>query len=256
MNNMKNDTSLRRALNVASHSMGSATTSPHVRVLNAIGSSIVRGDLVPGDPLPNADDWSAAHGVSRTVLREVIKVLAGKGLVESRTRVGTRVRDRRDWNFLDSDVLLWRYSEHVSVEDARSLFELRRAIEPTAGALAAMRADQQDIKVLWKHLSEMDLAGEDGARFSVPDLAFHQALLRMSGNELIGSLAALIETALTISFRLTDANPRGHRHSLALHRAVVTAIERRDAAMASSALSQLLDEAEEDVRAALTGTNP
>jgi len=150
---------------------------------------------LPGDQLPNADDWSAAYGVSRTVLREAIKVLAGKGMVESRPRTGTRVRPRKDWNFLDPDVLVWRYGSRTTIEEARSLFELRRAIEPTAGALAAQRATVKQISELRLLLVEMETAGDDGERFAIPDLAFHQAILRMSGNELIGSLAALIETA-------------------------------------------------------------
>jgi DNA-binding FadR family transcriptional regulator len=220
-------------------------------VLNQVGQSIVRGELVPGDPLPNADDWSAAHGVSRTVLREVIKVLAGKGMVESRPRTGTRVRPRNDWNFLDPDVLAWRYSTTTNSDEARSLFELRRAIEPMAGALAAKRATQAQIAELRQFLAEMEKVADDGERFAEPDLAFHQAILRMTGNELIGSLAALVETALIMSFRLSNDNPDGQRHSLPLHRQVVECIANHDPDGASNALIALLDQAEEDVRRAL-----
>jgi len=253
MNSMKNtkNANVRPALTAPLRMEGMAGSSLHTRVLNEIGQSIVRGDLLPGDPLPNADDWSAAHGVSRTVLREVIKVLAGKGMVESRPKIGTRVRPRKDWNFLDPDVLLWRYGGRTTAEDARSLFELRRAIEPTAGALAAERATAAEIKQLRDLLAEMERAGDDGARFAVPDLAFHQAILRMSGNELIGSLAALIETALVISFRLSDDNPQGQSHSLPLHQQVVESMANRDSAGASKALVSLLDGAEEDVKRAL-----
>lgn len=251
MNNMKNRDVLSGTLMMAPRMEGSAGTSLHARVLNEIGQSIVRGELVPGDPLPNADDWSAAHGVSRTVLREVIKVLAGKGMVESRPKIGTRVRPRKDWNFLDPDVLVWRYGARTTAEDARSLFELRRAIEPTAGALAAERATREQVQELRLLIAEMEKAGDDGGRFAVPDLAFHQAILRMSGNELIGSLAALIETALVISFRLSDDNPQGQSHSLPLHQQVVESIAKRDPNAASKALVCLLDQAEEDVRRAL-----
>lgn len=247
---MKNGGMFSRLM-VGSRLEGPPGTSLHGRVLNEIGQSIVRGELAPGDQLPNADDWSAAHGVSRTVLREAIKVLAGKGIVESRPRIGTRVRPRKDWNFLDPDVLVWRYGSRTTAEEARSLFELRRAIEPAAGALAAERATEKQIADLRRLLVEMERAGDDGERFAVPDLAFHQAILRMSGNELIGSLAALIETALVISFRLSDDNPQGQRHSLPLHRQVVENIARRDAAATSTALIALLDQAEDDVKRAL-----
>lgn len=220
-------------------------------VLNQIGQGIVRGEFAPGDPLPNADDWSAAHGVSRTVLREVVKVLAGKGMVESRPKTGMRVRPRSDWNFLDPDVLAWRYSGVVSGDDVRELFELRRAIEPMAGTLAAARATPEQVAELEAVLAEMEKVVDDGERFAEPDLAFHQAILRMTGNELIGSLAALIETALLMSFRLSNDNPSGQRHSMPLHREVARNIATGDGEGARRALSALLDQAEEDVRRAI-----
>ncbi|RWF40725.1 MAG: FadR family transcriptional regulator, partial [Mesorhizobium sp.] len=107
--------------------VSSGSTALHATVVEQIGLRIVQGDFLPGEALPNADDSSEMLGVSRTVLREAIKVLAGKGLVESRPKTGTRVRPRSDWNFLDPDVLSWRYAGGVSAEDVRALFELRRA---------------------------------------------------------------------------------------------------------------------------------
>jgi DNA-binding FadR family transcriptional regulator len=229
-------------------STGLASGGLHATVLNQIGQRIVRGDFVPGDPLPNADDWSAAHGVSRTVLREVIKVLAGKGLIESRPKTGTKVRPRSQWNFLDPDVLAWRYAAAGSGEDVRSLFELRRAIEPMAAGLAAERATPEQINELEAVLVEMEEAADDSERFAEPDLVYHQSILRMTGNELIGSLAALIETALVTSFRLTNDLPEGQRPSVPLHREVVRKIAARDAEGARSAMLTLIDKAEEDVR--------
>lgn len=220
-------------------------------VLNQVGQRILRGDLVPGAALPNAEDWSAAEGVSRTVLREALKVLAGKGLVESRPKTGTRVRPRAHWNFLDPDVLAWRYATAAGGDDARTLFELRRAIEPMAAALAAERATPEQVRELETVLAEMEEAADDAERFAEPDLVFHQSILRMTGNELIGSLAAVIETALVMSFRLSNDNPRGQRHSLPLHRDVVRHIAAKDAESARRALLTLLDQAEEDVRRSL-----
>jgi DNA-binding FadR family transcriptional regulator len=235
----------------AGRSAGPVSGSLHAMVLNEIGQAIVRGDLAPGDPLPNADDWSAMQGVSRTVLREVIKVLAGKGLIEARPRTGTRVRPRTHWNFLDPDVLAWRYGTASSRDDARALFELRRAIEPMAAELAAGRAGPPQIKELEDLLAEMERVADDGERFTVPDLAFHQAILRMTGNELMGSLAALIETALLMSFRLSNENPRGNRHSMPLHRKVAARIAAGDGAGARRAMLTLIDDAEIDVAQAI-----
>jgi DNA-binding FadR family transcriptional regulator len=230
---------------------GSAVASLHAKVLDEIGRAIVRGELAPGDPMPNADDWGAAHGVSRTVMREVMKVLAGKGMVESRPKIGTRIRERSAWNFLDPDVLAWRYSSTSSLEDARALFELRRGIEPLAAALAARRRRPDDIARLYTLYERMEQAADDNDRFTDADLAFHQAILRMTGNELVGSLAALTETAMVISFRLSDDNPLGQRPSLPLHKRVCDCIAARDEDGVRAAITDLLDLAEEDVRRSL-----
>lgn len=227
----------------------------HASVVEQIGRRIVRGDFPPGEALPNADDSSEMLGVSRTVLREAIKTLAGKGLVESRPRTGTRVRPRNEWNFLDPDVLSWRYAGQIYSDDITALFELRRAIEPMSAALAAQRATPSQIAELEAALDEMARAGDDGDKFAKPDLVFHQAILRLTGNEMIGSLAALIETALVTSFRLSNDNPHGQTHSLPLHREVVERIKAGDGPGAQTALLVLIDKAEEDVRRAVTQRN-
>lgn len=225
--------------------------SLHGALLNRLGTDILRGDLPPGTQLANVEDLSATYGVSRTVIREVIRVLTDKGMLEARPRTGTRVRARMHWNFLDPDVLAWRYGSASEPADTRALFELRRAIEPAAGALAAERATPEQIEELEGYYALMDLHADDNARFAEPDLAFHQLILRMTGNELIGSLGALTEAALVISFRLTDANPLGQRPSLPLHRKVIECIKQRDSAGAHDALLRLLDDAETDVQRAI-----
>ncbi|MER9291718.1 FadR/GntR family transcriptional regulator [Mesorhizobium sp. M7A.F.Ca.US.010.02.1.1] len=235
--------------------VSSGSTALHATVVEQIGLRIVQGDFLPGEALPNADDSSEMLGVSRTVLREAIKVLAGKGLVESRPKTGTRVRPRADWNFLDPDVLSWRYAGGVSADDVRALFELRRAIEPMSAALAAQRATPAQIAEINAALAEMEAVVDDGDRFAKPDLLFHQTILRMTGNELIGSLAALVETALVMSFRLSNDNPDGQRHSLPLHREVAEKIASGDATGAQNALLVLIDNAEEDVRRSVQSRN-
>jgi DNA-binding FadR family transcriptional regulator len=229
--------------------------SLYASLLNQLGVRILRGDLPPGTQLDNVEDLSAAYGVSRTVMREVIRVLVDKGMLESRPRTGTRVRPRGDWNFLDPDILSWRYGPTTDAADTRALFELRRAIEPAAGALAARRASPEQIAELEGYFALMEQFADDGPRFAEPDLAFHQLILRMTGNELIGSLAALTEAAVVTSFRLSDANPLGQRPSLPLHRRVIECIKARDADGARAALLKLLDDAELDVERAI-GTQP
>ena len=225
--------------------------SLYASLLQQLGSRILRGDLPPGTQLDNVEELSAAHGVSRTVMREVIRVLTDKGMLESRPRTGTRVRPRDAWNFLDPDLLAWRYGATSERVDTQALFELRRAIEPAAGALAAQRATAEQIAELEGYFALMEQYADDGPRFAEPDLAFHQLILRMTGNELIGSLAALMAAALAMSFRLSDANPLGQRPSLPLHRQVIDCIRNRDADGARDALLRLLDDAERDVARAI-----
>lgn len=230
--------------------------SLHGRVAAEIGERIVRGQLKPGDVLPNEEEWSRRLGVSRTVLREAIKVLAAKGLIESRPKTGTRVRPREYWNFLDPDMLSWRLTARGLGDDPDELFELRRMIEPAACALAAERATLAQLGVLDQALRGMAFAGEDGELWVAPDLLFHQTILRMTGNELIASLAALIEAALTMSFRLSNTNPAGQSHSLPLHRAVAEAIRARDGARARKAMVVLINRSQDDVRRALAARKP
>lgn len=230
------------------HAEDSGYGTLHHSVVEQIGKRIVYGEFQPGETLPNADDLSEMMGISRTVLREAVKVLAGKGLVVSRPKTGTRVLPRSSWNFLDSDLLMWRYSETPTEENINALFELRRAIEPMAAGLAARNASPEQIETMKDALEAMEAAGDDGELFAKPDLVFHQTILRMTGNELIGSLGALIETALMISFRLSDRNPSGQRHSLPMHQDVLRWIAEGDGPRAERAVLALIDGAEEDVR--------
>lgn len=253
---MKNEKSFSVARATRASQAGSSSSSSlHSSVVEQIGSRIVQGEFPPGEALPNADDSAEMLGVSRTVLREAIKVLAGKGLVESRPKTGTRVRPRAEWNFLDPDVLSWRYAGKITPEDVTALFELRRAIEPMSANLAAQRATPEQIAEINAALVEMEAVVDDGDSFAKPDLVFHQSILRMTGNELIGSLAALIETALVLSFRLSNDNPEGQRHSLPLHRDVAEKIAAGDGAGAQKALLTLIDNAEEDVRRGVENRN-
>ena len=208
---------------------------------------ILRGDMPAGLGLPSEDVWSADLEVSRTALREAIKVLAAKGLIESRPKTGARVCPRERWNFLDPDVLAWRLAALPTEPYVRDLFDLRQVIEPSAAALAAERAQKSGVARLAAACAEMAAAGDDGEAWMVADLKFHQTLLWLTGNEMLGSLGALIETALIMSFRLSEGNPRGQRHALPLHAAVLDAVRAGDARRARDAMLVLLAHARKDV---------
>jgi DNA-binding FadR family transcriptional regulator len=225
--------------------------SLHGQVAHDLGRRILRGELAPGAVFPNEAEFSASLSVSRTALREAIKVLAAKGLVESRPKTGTRVRPRSDWNLLDPDVLAWQFAAGPFARFIKDLFELRQMIEPQAAAMAARRAGQAEIGRIEQAYRGMEEAGNDSELWIDPDLRFHQAIIRATGNELLWPLGAIIETALATSFRLSSAHWDGPIHSLPLHRAILDAIRERDPEAAHAAMQRLLADAANDVRRAL-----
>src|SRR5262249_26159016 len=203
-----------------------------------------------GAVLPNEADFSVRLRVSRTALREAIKILAAKGLVESRPKTGTRVRPRADWNLLDPDVLAWQFAAGPIAPFIKDLFELRQMIEPQAAALAARRAGAAEIERIEQAYQGMEAAGNDSNLWIDPDLRFHQAIVRATGNELLWPLAPIIETALATTFRLSSAE-NGPVHSLPLHRDILDAIRRHDPEAAHTAMCRLLEGAADDVRRVL-----
>ena len=98
------------------------------------------GELRPGATLPNSTDLARQLSIARPAMREAIKLLAGKGLLESTPRRGTVVRPRQAWNCLDEDVLSWQLRDTPNAAFMRDLYELRRIVEPEAAACAAIRA--------------------------------------------------------------------------------------------------------------------
>jgi DNA-binding FadR family transcriptional regulator len=248
---VKQIVALAHARGAGESPLGISTRSLHGQVANRIGAGILGGRFAPSAMLPNEADWSAQLGVSRTALREAIKLLSGKGLVESRPKTGTRVRPRERWNFLDPDVLAWQLAAGPADDFVRDLFELRRLIEEAAASFAARRASIADIEAIAAAYADMAAAGDDDARFIEPDLRFHRTILRAVGNEMLRALGAVVETALASSLRLSLDNPRGQRHSLPLHKAVLDAIHARAPARARRAMQRLIDHAEADVMSAL-----
>ncbi|MGK9231591.1 FadR family transcriptional regulator [Inquilinus limosus] len=229
--------------------------SLHGQIAYDIGVRIVRGDIPPGTVLPNESDLSTQFSVSRTALREAIKVLAAKGLVESRPKTGTRVRPRSEWNMLDPDLLAWQFATQPMERLAKDLFEIRQIIEPAAAAMAAERGDDGQREAISRAFADME-AAPDGDASVEPDLRFHQSILAASNNEFLQPLGALIETAMASSFRITNNAPGALQVSLPLHRAVRDAILAREPETARKAMRVLLEDAAQDMRRALPHIEP
>jgi GntR family galactonate operon transcriptional repressor len=208
-------------------------------VVEELGSRIVRGDFNPGAALPNEADLGLEYGASRSVVREAVKSLAAKGLLESRTRTGIRVLTPIHWNLLDPEVLGWRYSSMPPTEFFRELFEFRGMIEPQAAGLAAERATDAEIAEMQAAYAAMEATDQPGNPAIQADLRFHRAVLAGAHNDLLLQMGNLIGVGLTVSYRLSSES---YAVFLPLHRDVLEAIAARDVAEAQESMRHLLSE--------------
>lgn len=208
------------------------------RVVAGLGGEIARGAFPAGAALPAEPDLGLRYGASRGVVREAVKILAGKGLVSVGPRIGTRVRPRRDWSFLDHDVLAWIGRGGHDRDLMLALDETRRIIEPAAAALAAERADPEERRRIRRAYEAMAADEDDVARATEADKAFHLAILDATHNPVLGSFRPAIDVILDVVFEATVPmlGP-----NLPNHAAVAAAIEARDPAVARGAMDRLLD---------------
>jgi len=205
--------------------------------VHELGSRIVRGDFKQGDILPNEADLGRELGASRTVVREAVKSLASKGLIEPRTRVGTRVLPSSQWNLLDRDVLGWRYAAMPPMQFFQELSEMRRMVEPEAAALAAERATAEDLAVITKAYSDMEAADPSAPAAIDADIRFHRGILQSAHNALILQMGGLIGVGLLVSFRISS---RSFDAFLPQHKQVLDAIGSRDPKLARATMDHLL----------------
>jgi DNA-binding FadR family transcriptional regulator len=232
----------------------SSTKREHAGVVEEVGRRIVSGTYASGQILPREEDLATELGVSRSVMREALRVLASKGLIEARRKRGTQVLDKEFWAQLDPDVLEWRSLSFGGSDGShgpfwRDLFELRTMIEPEACALAAERATPAEVRVLQGLAREMVLTAHDAVGFRQVDLRFHHALLVASHNALLVQLSSAIETWLRISSSLGEAAHSDH--FVGEHVAVAEAIADRHPARARRAMRALIDTGSAKVAAVL-----
>jgi DNA-binding FadR family transcriptional regulator len=217
----------------------------HSQVTDRVGGSIVRGEIGIGETLPPEMQICDMMNVSRTVVREAIRTLTGKGLVESRPKSGTRVRPPEQWNQLDPDVLRWHLETTETERYLEKLFELRTAVEPTVAAIAATQAREADIARIRAGCDGMDTAKTD-EDFIVADITFHQSVYFATRNEFFWPIAQMFEVTLRKSF--TIVAPGEHRpRALAEHRAVLDAIASGDPEAARETTVVLLKHSADDL---------
>ena len=180
----------------------------HGSVAHRIATDIIKGTLPEGSLLPNEDNASASFGVSRSAYREAIRTLAAKGLVSALPKVGTRIAPRSKWHILDPDILAWQFELGASEEFIRNLFELRKIVEPSAAALAAMRRNQEQLSRLADSLARMARMNPRTGGWLNAIIAFHQELLAAGRNEAVASLWPAIQTTLRWSVKLQMMLPK------------------------------------------------
>jgi len=206
-------------------------------IADELGGRIVTGRIGPGDPFPIEAELGEEFGASRSVIREAVKSLAAKGLLESRTRTGIHVLSPEHWNLFDPQVLEWRYTAMPHDEFFRELFEIRHMIEPEAAALAAERATDGEIAAIIAAFAKMEAADPKTDAAIASDLAFHRAILAAAHNALLLQMGSLIEVGLLVSYRIST-DP--YTVFLGTHKEVALAIKARKPARACKAMDALI----------------
>jgi DNA-binding FadR family transcriptional regulator len=229
----------------------------HGHVVEELGRAIVSGEIAQGTILPGDQELMERYGVSRTVLREAMKTLAAKRLIQAKSRVGTRVLERVRWNFLDSDVMGWRLGAGMDLDFVIHLAEMRLALEPAAAALAARHATSDEIVELYSLAARMEDLNHTRESIAEADLAFHVAIAEYSRNPFMRSVSSLIEAALAVSLQLSSPalSPSGIATCAANHLRIAHAIASRDPERAASTMRLVIDDGADRIRAVLDTTN-
>ncbi|MFG2550809.1 FadR/GntR family transcriptional regulator [Streptomyces sp. NPDC048581] len=222
----------------------------HGQTVEALARRILGGRIPEGATLDLVALQSELD-VSLTALRESLKVLAAKGMVDARQKRGTFVRARADWNLLDADVLRWQFegADHATDADRtllRNLSEVRAIVEPAAVRLAAERRTDADLTALEAALEAMGERGADPGQAVEADLAFHRALLAATHNELLERMEMVIEPGLAHRDRIVHSHPHSE-DPVPAHRAVLDAVRDQDPRAAEAAMRALLAQAGRDL---------
>jgi len=202
---------------------------------------VISGELKTEDILPNEVALADKFGVSRTLIRDVLRSLEEKGLIERKPQVGTRPRNIQYWNLLDDEVLAWCCESMPQRRFYVSLLELRMVIEPQAAALAATRANDEEIQQIVNAFNRMTSKNQNGVMIdSEGDIDFHQAIIKASGNIFISQFGGIVRAALYHTIYMSVRAATDHAESIESHRLLLEAIERRNPEQSYMAMSRVL----------------
>lgn len=237
------------------HNTGRSVRIPQA-IAQQLGTAILSGEYQPGDALSGEIEQALALGISRTPYREAIRILAAKGLLESRPKAGTRVTSKARWNLLDPDVLAWMFTGTPDPGFIRDLFELRGLLEPAAAGFAAERRSAAQLEQMRTAIAGMREHGLRSDAGQAADQQFHRAVLAASGNLALASLASSVGAAVHWTTHFKQRASKRPRDPLPEHETVYQAIADGDAPAAGAAMVELLRLAFEDMAAALPGKTP
>ncbi len=220
----------------------------HGSIARKLGVAIVAGRIKPGETLDNEVDSSEQMSVSRTAYREAVRILAAKGLVESRPKRGTQVCPKEAWHLLDPEVLAWFFESRPSQDFLMGLFELRLIIEPAAAALAADRRTPDDLARMRDALQRMERHGLAVADGQTADREFHDAILTATRNPALVALSSGIGAAVRWTTIFKQRKRRLPRDPMPDHWRVFDALAAGRAEAARLAMRDLVALALEDTK--------
>lgn len=217
-------------------------------VADQILDRIITGEIAIGSALPSELDIAEEAGVSRLTVREALKALRAKNVVNVQRGRGTYINPPEVWTSLEA---MLRATSHGTGEHNTSLqlLEVRRMIETGAAALAAERRLPEDLELLENHLAGMVAASEsaDVEAFVREDIAFHDVILRASGNLLVPAMYEPLGRLLDAGRRETSAVQEIQEHAIEMHRAVLEAITSGDAEKSRLAMDRHMDQTQQDL---------
>jgi len=219
----------------------------HGSIARDIGVKIVSGKYAAGHILNGEIEASGQLKVSRTAYREAVRILAAKGLVHSRPKVGTQVSSMEQWHLLDLDVLSWIFEFEPEESLLNSLFELRKIIEPASAAFAAQKRTEADLLRMRTALRDMATHSLASAAGQEADREFHSTLLEASENPFLVCLVNGIGAAVTWTTIFKQRRYPLPRDPLPDHERVYKAVAAGDPNAARKAMLDLVDFASQDI---------
>lgn len=216
----------------------------HLEIAAALGGEILSGARPPGTRLPSMEEMFELFGVSRLVVREVMRTLAAKGMITSKARVGTKVSDPAQWNWLDPEVLNWRSKLGLDQAFLIQLTQVRLALEPAAARLAAETRTEQDLEVMRAALKGMYDAKDSHAKFTLADRSFHGAIIAATHNPFFYASSSATEVALSrilssIASSIASSE-KTHLRSAAQHEKILDAIATGNSKAAAQAMTRVI----------------